>query len=126
MIPPDNTKCKTVGVFPLTALDSTDDEEIVNMSHPIYLDGKVDKLTAVCGVPMTVWYDRQISLNVKATGTGFVGTSNQAIYCNLQNICFSLLIDLDTLIIMSPKIDAPYLWIRPLGLVPLNLAYRLL
>ena len=27
---------------------------------------------------------------------------------------------------MSPKIDAPYLWIRPLGLVPLNLAYRLL
>ena len=55
-----------------------------------------------------------------------LGTSNQAIYCNLQNICFSVLIDLDTLIIMSPKIDAPYLWIRPLGLVPLNLAYRLL
>ena len=27
---------------------------------------------------------------------------------------------------MSPKIDAPYLWIRPLGLVPLNLTYRLL
>ena len=26
----------------------------------------------------------------------------------------------------SPKIDVPYLWIRPLGLVPLNLAYRLL
>ena len=39
---------------------------------------------------------------------------------------FSLLIDLDTLIILSPKIDAPYLWIRPLGLVPSNLAYRLL
>ena len=55
-----------------------------------------------------------------------LGTSNQAIYCNLQNICFSLLIDLDTLMIMSPKIDAPYLWIRPLGLVPLNLAYGLL
>ena len=55
-----------------------------------------------------------------------LGTSNQAVYCNLQNICFSLLIDLDTLIIMSPKIDAPYLWIRPLGLVPLNLAYGLL
>ena len=55
-----------------------------------------------------------------------LGTSNRAIYCNLLNICFSLLIDLDTLIIMSPKIDAPYLWIRPLGLVPLNLAYRLL
>ena len=27
---------------------------------------------------------------------------------------------------MSPKIDAPYLWIRPLDLVPLNLAYGLL
>ena len=54
-----------------------------------------------------------------------LGTTNQAIYCNLQDICFSL-IDLDTLIIMSPKIDAPYLWIQPLGLVPLNLAYRLL
>ena len=53
-------------------------------------------------------------------------TSNRAIYYNLQNICFSLLIDLDALIIMSPKIDAPYLLIRPLGLVPLNLAYRLL
>ena len=55
-----------------------------------------------------------------------LGTSNRAIYCNLQNICFSLLIDLGTLIIMSPKIDAPYLWMRPLGLVPLYLAYRLL
>ena len=55
-----------------------------------------------------------------------LGTSNRAIYCNLQNTCFSLLIDLDTLIIISPKIDAPYLWIRPLGLVPSNLAYRLL
>ena len=36
-----------------------------------------------------------------------LGTSDQAIYCNLQNIYFSSLIDLDTLIIMSPKIDAP-------------------
>ena len=27
---------------------------------------------------------------------------------------------------MSPKIDAPYLWIRPLDLVPLHLAYGLL
>ena len=44
----------------------------------------------------------------------------------LQNICFSLLIDLDTLIIMPPTIDAPHLWIRRLGLVPLNLAYGLL
>ena len=49
------------------------------------------------------------------------GTSNQAIYYNLLNIYFSSLIDLDILIIMSPKIDAPYLWIRPLDLVPLNL-----
>ena len=55
-----------------------------------------------------------------------LGTSNRALYCNLQNICFSLLIDLDTLILISPKIDAPYPCIRPLGLVPLNLAYRLL
>ena len=27
---------------------------------------------------------------------------------------------------MSPKVDAPYLWIRPLDLVPLNLAHGLL
>ena len=39
---------------------------------------------------------------------------------------FSLLIDLDTLIIISSKIDAPYLWIRPLCLVPWNLTCRLL
>ena len=55
-----------------------------------------------------------------------LGTSNRAIYCNLQNICFSLLIDLDTLIIILHKIYAPYLWIQSLGLVPLYLAYRLL
>ena len=55
-----------------------------------------------------------------------LGTSNRAIYCNLQNTCFSLLNDLDTLIIISPTIDASYLWIRPLDLVPSNLAYRLL
>ena len=55
-----------------------------------------------------------------------LGTSNRAIYCILPNTCFSLLIDLGTLIIISPKIDAPYLWIRSLGSVPLNLAYRLL
>ena len=53
-------------------------------------------------------------------------TSNKAIYYNLLNIYFSSLIDSDTLIIMSPKIDAPYLWIRPWDLVPLNLAYGLL
>ena len=51
---------------------------------------------------------------------------DQAIYYNLLNIYFSSLIHLDTLIIMSPKIGAPYLWIRPLDLVPLNLACGLL
>ena len=55
-----------------------------------------------------------------------LGTSNQAIYYNLLNIYFSSLIDLDILIIMSPKVDGPYLWIRPLDLVLLNLAYGLL
>ena len=53
-----------------------------------------------------------------------LGTWNRAIYCNLQNTCFSLLIDLDTLIIISPKIDAPYLWIRPLGLGPLKFSLQ--
>ena len=43
----------------------------------------------------------------------------------LQPPKYLLLSDLDTLMIMSPKIDAPYLWIRPLDLVPLNLAYGL-
>ena len=43
-----------------------------------------------------------------------LGTSNQAIYYNLINIYFSSFIDLDALIRMSPKIDAPYLSIRPL------------
>ena len=55
--------------------------------------------------------------------TRTLGTSNQAIYYNLLYICFSSLIDLDTLTIISPKIDMPYLWIRTLGLVPFNLAY---
>ena len=55
-----------------------------------------------------------------------LGTSNQAIYYNLLNIYFSSFIDLDTLMIMSPKKDAPYLWLRPLDLVPLNLSYGLL
>ena len=50
---------------------------------------------------------------------------NKNIYYNFQNIYFSL-IDLDILIIMSPKIDAPNLWIGPLGLVPFNLDYGLL
>ena len=55
-----------------------------------------------------------------------LGTSNQAIYYNLLNIYLSSLIELDALIIMPPKINAPYLWIRPLDMVPLNLACGLL
>ena len=42
------------------------------------------------------------------------------------NIYFSSLIDSDTSIIMSPKIDAPYLWTWLLDLATLNLAYGLL
>ena len=61
-------------------------------------------------------------LDVKRT----LGTSNQAIYYNLLSIYFSSFINLDTLIIMSPKIDGPYLWTRPLYLVPLNLTCGLL
>ena len=49
---------------------------------------------------------------------GTLGSSNQAIYYNLLNIYFSSLINLDILVIMSPKIDASYLWILPLDLVP--------
>ena len=54
-----------------------------------------------------------------------LGTPNQAIYYNLLNIYFSSIIDVHTLIIMSPKIDAPYLWIA-VRLGPVNLAYGLL
>ena len=49
--------------------------------------------------------------------------------CRLNDFYFVsgiAIVYLNTLIIMSPKIDAPYLWIRPLDLVPLNLAYGLL
>ena len=76
-----------------------------------------------------IWFYKDCNRNCKNSVLDVIrtlGTSNQAIYYNLQNICFSSLIDLDTLIIMSPKLDAPYLWIRPLDLVPLNLAYGLL
>ena len=75
------------------------------------------------------WFYKDCNRNCKNPVLDVIrtfGTLNQAIYYNLQNIYFSLLIDLDTLIIMSPKIDVPYLWIQPLGLVPLNLAYGLL
>ena len=75
------------------------------------------------------WFYKDCNRNCKNPVLDVIrtlGTSNQAIYYNRLNIYFSSLIDLDTLIIMSPKIDAPYLWIRPLDLVPLNLAYGLL
>ena len=65
---------------------------------------------------------KTLVLDVKRT----LGTSNKTVYYNPQNICFSSLITLDTLTIVSQKIDAPDLWIRPLCLVPLNLAHGLL
>ena len=74
------------------------------------------------------WFYKDCNRNCKKHVLDVIrtlGTSNQAIYYNLLNI-YSLLIDLDTLILMSPKIYAPYLWIRPLDLVPLNLACGLL
>ena len=52
-----------------------------------------------------------------------LSTSDQAIYYNPLNIYFSSLIDLDTLIIMSPKIDAPYLW-TTIRLCPLKFSLR--
>ena len=72
------------------------------------------------------WFYKDCNINCKNPVFDVIrtlGTSNQSIYYNLQNIYFSSLIDLVTLIIMSPNIDAPYLWIRPWDLVPLNLAY---
>ena len=78
-------------------------------------------------LPCNTWFYKDCNKN----GTNLVldviitlDTSNQAIYCNLKNICFSSLIDLDTLTIMSPKIDAPYLWIRPLCFVPPKFSLR--
>ena len=65
---------------------------------------------------------KNLVLDVRRT----FGTSNKTIYYHLQNICFTSYIDLDTLTIMSPKIDVPYLWIRPLCVDPLNLVYGLL
>ena len=79
-------------------------------------------------LPCKTWFYKDCNKNCKNFVLDVItlGKSNQAIYYILQNICFSSLIDLDTLTIMSPKIDAPNLWIRPLCLVPLNLAYVLL
>ena len=56
-----------------------------------------------------------------------IPSSNRAICCKLQNICFSLLIDLDTLdtlIIMSPKIDASYLMDTTVRLGPLKFSLQ--
>ena len=90
----------------------------------------------VCGLrsptdtsSMKTWFYKDCNRNCKNPVLDVIrtlGTSNQAIYYNFLNIYFSWLIDLDTLIIMSLKIDAPYLWIRPWDLVPLNLAYGIL
>ena len=45
--------------------------------------------------------------------------------CNshYKNLVLDVIMDLDILTIMSPYIDVPYLWIRPLCLVLLNLAW---
>ena len=80
-------------------------------------------------LPCKTWYYDERDKNFKNLVLDVIrtlGTSNQAIYYNLQKKCSSSLIDLDTLTIKSPTIDAPNLWIRPLCLVPLNLAYGLL
>ena len=76
------------------------------------------------------WFYKDCNRNCKNPVLDVIrtlGTSNQVICYNLLlNDYFSSLIDLDTLIIMSPRVDAPYPWMRPLDLVPLNLAYGLL
>ena len=71
------------------------------------------------------WFYKDCNRNCKESVLDVIrtlGTSNWAMYYNLLNIYFSSIIDLDTLMIMSPKIDDPYLWIQPLDLVLLNLA----
>ena len=80
-------------------------------------------------LPCKTWYYKECNKNYKKLVIDVIrtlGTSNQTMYYNLQNICFSSLIDLDTLTIMSPKIDVPHIWMRPLYLVPINLAYGIL
>ena len=75
------------------------------------------------------WFYKNCNINCKNRVLDVIRTlctSNQAVFYNLLSIYLSSLIDLYTLIIMSPKIDAPYLRIRPLDLVPLNLTYGLL
>ena len=72
-------------------------------------------------LPCKIWFYKDCNRKCKNPVLDEIrtlDTSHQAIYYNLQNICFSSLIDLDTFTIMLLKIDAPYLWIRPLGLVP--------
>ena len=49
---------------------------------------------------------------------------DQAIYCNFQNICFCLLIDLDTLNVTKDR--CPITMDTTVRLSPLNLAYGLL
>ena len=108
-----------------------------NILSAMYVDWGTPHLSlAVCYIfhlliplPCKTWFYKDYNRNCKNPVLDVIrtfGTSNQAIYYNLLIICFSSLIDLDTLTIMPQKIDAPKLWIRPLGLVPLNLAYGLL
>ena len=103
--------------------------DVCGLRSPLFESSSVLYISPTDTSSMQTWFYKDCNRNCKNPVLDVIrtlGTSNQAIYYNLLNIYLSSLIDLDTLIIMSPKIDAPYLWIRPLDLVPLNLAYGLL
>ena len=76
-------------------------------------------------LPCKTWFYKDCNRNCKnpvLDSLRTLGKSNLARYYNLQNICLSSLINLDTVTIMSPKIDAPYLW--TVGLGPLKFSLR--
>ena len=61
-----------------------------------------------------IWYCKECNKNTKNLVLDVIrtlGTSNETIFYNFQNTCFSLYI-------MSPKIDVPYLWILPFAWSP--------
>ena len=102
--------------------------DVCGLRSPSFESSSVLYISPTDTSPMQTCFYKDCNRNCKNPVHDVIrtlGTSNRAKYYDLQNINFSSLIDLDT-IIMSPKIDAPYLWIRPLGLVSLNLAYGLL
>ena len=105
--------------------------------YPVYADWSPPHLgMVVCYVfhllmPLLcrIWFYRDCNGGCKGPVLDVMrtlGTSGRAICCGLLGIYFSSLVDLDTLMMMSPGMDAPYLWIRPLDLVPLGLACGLL